>query len=276
MKKFITDIHTHSAYSFDGVSTLKDILARAQSMGVDFYGVAEHVDYDVFYRYGTSLYGILNEEEYFHGARHLQEDYAGVMNVLIGVECSYGQDPRVRTANRALIEKYAPDFVVNSVHTINGDDYYDGANYHDKDGVLRDKKEVYGEYLDMILESLDCGYAYDIVGHIGYVTRYAPYADTALHYENFADKLDKILQKIIDKNKILEVNASRGLAGLLPSEEILKRYFALGGRNISYGSDTHSADGICNDRGAVTAYLKALGFTHLTVPCKGEYIKVEL
>ncbi len=276
MKKFITDIHTHSTYSFDGVSTLKDILARAQAMGVDFYGVSEHADYDVFFRYGTSLHGILNEEEYFHGARHLQEDYAGVMNVLIGVECGYGQDPRVTVSNRELIAKYAPDFVVNSVHTINGEDYYDGVNYYDKNGVLRDKKEVYGEYLDIILESLDCGYAYDIVGHIGYVTRYAPYEDTAMHYEDFADKLDKILQKIIIKNKILEVNASKGLSGLFPSEGILKRYFELGGRNISYGSDTHSVDGICKDREAVVAYLKGLGFTHITVPCRGEYIKVEL
>ena len=124
MKKFITDVHTHSTYSFDGVSSLKDILARAQSMGVDFYGVSEHADYDIFFRHGTSLHGILNEEEYFHGARHLQEDYAGVMNVLIGVECGYGQDPRVTVSNRELIAKYAPDFVVNSVHSYGGADYY--------------------------------------------------------------------------------------------------------------------------------------------------------
>ena len=275
MKKFITDIHTHSTYSFDGISSLKDILARAQSMGVDFYGVSEHADYDVFYRHGTSLHALLDEEEYFHGARHLQEDYEGVMNVLIGIECGYGQDPRVTASNSALIEKYKPDFVVNSVHTINGEDYYDGAIYY-KNGVLRDKQEVYNEYLDMIYESLFCAYPYDIVAHIGYATRYAPYADKEMRYVDFVERIDKILRTIIAKGKILEVNASRALAGLLPTEDILRRYFALGGRNISYGSDTHGVDGICKARAEITAYLRGLGFTHITVPCRGEYIKVEL
>ena len=275
MKKFITDIHTHSRFSFDGLDELKDILARAQEIGVDFYGVSEHVDYDLQLKHGATEYAF-DAERYFHDARHLQEDYAGVMNVLIGVELAYARDARVQAYVKELVAQYTPDFVINSIHSLNGDDYYDGVPFYNEDGTLRDLKTVYGEYLDLVAESLHCPYHYDIVGHIGYPTRYAPQEDKALRYADFSDKIDTILHTIIEKNKILEVNASRGLDGLLPSDALLRRYFALGGRNVSYGSDTHGMQGICKERECVTAYLKDIGFTHIIVPCKGEYIKVEL
>ena len=274
--KFITDIHTHSFYSFDGIDLLKDIIAGAQERGVAFYGVSEHADYDIYLKHGASMHRILEEEEYFHEARHLQEDYAGVMNVLVGAELGYSPDPRVCDGYQKLIEKYAPDFIVNSVHSCKGDDYYDGVPYRNADGSPRDIKAVYEEYLDLILSSVNAPYAYDIIGHIGYADRYAPSGSAHITLAEYGDKIDAILQAIIEKNKILEVNAKRGLEGALPSDEIVKRYYALGGRNISYASDTHTVAGVCNDRERVVAYLKSIGFTHLTVPCKGEYIKVEL
>ena len=42
----LTDIHTHSAFSADGETALAEMLARARSLGVAYYGVSEHFDYD--------------------------------------------------------------------------------------------------------------------------------------------------------------------------------------------------------------------------------------
>ena len=84
--KMLTDIHNHSTFSFDGKNTLEDMLAAAQAKGVAFFGVSEHFDTDFF------IYGMhklrpevkpTDTESYFHRARHLQDDYAGVMNVLV-------------------------------------------------------------------------------------------------------------------------------------------------------------------------------------------------
>jgi len=278
MKKFLTDVHTHSTYSHDGKSALPDMLSHALEKEIAFYGVAEHFDFDS-YLLGGFKNIMTDAEEYFHGARHLQEDYEGCMNVLIGAEFGYAKDGRVMEFYKNLQEKYKPDFVVNSVHTLNGNDYYfQGAFYCVVDGkkVLKDKKEVYKEYLLAIRESLDAPFAYDIVGHVGYVTRYAPYEDKSMRYADYAKELDDILLTIIRKGKILEINASRGKGGFLPTEEILRRYYELGGRMVSYASDAHSTDKIANNRDEVVALLKAIGFTHITVPCKGEYIKVEI
>ncbi len=278
MRKFLTDIHTHSRYSFDGQSSLAEMLESALEKGLAFYGVSEHFDYDAFLYRGAQW--VTDGETYFHDARHLQENYEGCLNVAIGAEFGYSDDMRVQTFYREICEKYHPDFVVNSVHALRGNDYYHQEPFYtvDENGAraLRAKEEVYREYLQLLRNSLDAPYGYDIVGHIGYVTRYAPYADKQMRYAEYADKIDEILQTIIQKGKILELNASRGKEDFLPTEEVIRRYYALGGRRISYGSDAHEKGKVAYGREDAIALLKEIGFTYLTVPFKGEYIKVEI
>ena len=278
MPKLLTDVHNHSTYSFDGVSPLEKMLETARQKGVAFYGVSEHFDFDE-----GKANGGTNAEEYFHGARHLQEDYAGVMNVLVGAEIGFSPLPEFVERNRALIEKYQPDFVVNSIHACKGEDYYKQKPFYQTtcEGVeiLRPKKEAYREYLSLVRRSVDAPYPYDIIGHLGYPTRYAPYADKTLSLAEFGEEIDEILTAIIEKGKILEVNASNRLAPAFSpcaSEEIVRRYFALGGRQVSYASDAHVTESILRRRDEAVEMLRGIGFTHITVPCRGEYIKVEI
>ncbi|MBQ8323074.1 MAG: histidinol-phosphatase HisJ family protein [Clostridia bacterium] len=279
MKKFLTDIHTHSKYSFDGQSELAEMLAVAHGKGIDFYGVSEHFDYDLLCL-PVLPRGLTDAEAYFHGARRLQGDYEGAMNVLVGAEFSYADDEKAHRAYEETYKKYRPDFIVNSVHTLHGEDYYDGGCYYTTGGngdrVLRDKREVYEEYLGLVERSLLVSYPYDIVGHIGYVTRYAPYADASMPYEEYAARFDVILKTIVGKNKILEANTSVRDKTFLPTVDIFRRYFELGGRNVSLASDAHGVDRIAEKREEAVRKLKAIGFTHVTVPCKGEYIKLEM
>ena len=271
----MTDMHTHTTYSHDGKNSPNEMLEEAQKRGLAFYGVSDHFDYD----YDLSILSkeerlaLENGEEgeYFHALRHLQEDYEGVMNVSVGAEFGFSENAEVQGRYLATYEKYRPDYVINSVHGQDGKDY---ARYQ----FLWDKKTTYKEYLRIVRASLDAPYPYDIVGHIGYVARYVPFEDNSLSLEEFGEEIDEILQTIISKGKILEVNsANKTLAQrTLPSEEILRRYFALGGREISFGSDAHFVERIADKREEVVETLKRIGFTHLTIPFRGEKIKVEL
>ena len=275
MDKFLIDLHTHTTFSHDGKNTPAEMLSQAQKQGIAFYGVTDHFDYD----YDISLMSeaeykkICNgdEEEYFHALRHLQEDYAGVMNVLVGAEFGYSDRADVQGRYAMTYEKYRPDYVINSVHSINGRDFA----YTD---IAMSKAEIYGRYLQLVRNSLDVEYHYDIVGHIGYAARYVPFADKDFDLENFGAQIDDILQTIIKKDKILEVNsASKQLPNhTLPAEHIIERYYQLGGRKVSFGSDAHFQERIGNKWAEVVGMLKRIGFTHVTVPCRREHIKVEL
>lgn len=275
MEKWITDMHTHTTFSHDGKDPMEKMLRSAQEKGVAFYGVSEHFDYD----YDLSLMTAeearsvrnADPEEYFHHGRHCQEDYEGVMNVCIGAEFGYSEDPAVQARYLETYKKYAPDYVINSVH---GDKGRDFARF-----VFTESKEyTYKRYLQLVRQSLDVEYPYDIVGHIGYIARYVPYADGSLSLAEFGAELDDIFKTIIAKDKILEVNtANKNLPNrTLPSLDLVERYYALGGRKISFGSDAHFAERIADKREETAAALKKIGFEYVTVPCRGEHIKVRL
>lgn len=270
MQKFLTDVHTHSTFSYDGKEELKTMLKVAYEKGLAFYGVAEHFDYDVYTLKGEQY---IDEEEYFHSARHLQEDYAGCMNVLIGAEFGYIDDEKIQQMYVATYQKYRPDFIVNSVHCVNGEDYYLRKVFTEP--TMKKKKQVYSEYLGLVRRSLDACYPYDIVGHIGYPTRYASYEDNRLTLAEFGAEIDDILKTIIAKDKILEVN-SKGEGLFAPSEEIIRRYYQLGGRKVSFASDAHDSRRIADKREFVMEMLKNIGFTFITVPDRGEHLKVEI
>ena len=276
MKKFIVDMHTHSAFSHDGRAELKDMLAAAQKIDVAFYGVSEHYDFD----YNLSL--LSDEElrarleseagaEYFHAARHLQEDYEGVMNVAIGAEFGYSDEESVKARYVAEYEKFRPDYVINSVHTLDGKDF---AHFQ----FEGDKKAVYSAYLSAIRRSLDVPYPYHIVGHIGYAARYVCFEDVAFDLQEFGGQLDDIFRVIIEKGKILEVNtASKQLKQRsIPDKALLKRYFELGGRKICFGSDAHFPKRIAEKWEETVQTLKEIGFTYLTLPFRGEEIKIDI
>ena len=275
MKKFLTDVHTHTTYSHDGQDELRVMLDAAMKKSLTFYGISEHFDYDYdVTKMDAEEYAHTRNadpETYFHAARQAQEDYAGALNVLVGAEFGYSNKAEIQAMYLETYDKYRPDYVINSVHSVGGVDYCRCV-------YTKDKAETYREYLRLIRESLDAPYPYDIVGHIGYIARYVPYADGRITVEEFGAELDDIFQTIIEKDKILEINSSsKQLPQLaLPSLELVRHYYELGGRKISYGSDAHGCVRIADKREEVVAALKEIGFTHITVPCRGEHIKVEI
>ena len=272
----LTDIHTHSTWSADADSPLEDMVQTARQKGLAYFGVSEHFDYD-YIPAGLTYNGSpvrTDEEGYFAQARALQRQLNDKnFTFLAGCELGYTDDPATQNTYSALIQKFSPDFVVNSVHTCDGYDCWFGDYFDGKD-----KNYAYSRYLERVLSSLSAPYRYDIVAHIGYVSRNAPYAYPKLRYSDFAALYDAILTGIISRGKILEVNSSSRGAGsaFLPDTDVLARYFELGGREVSFASDAHFVGRICAGREEVVSALKSVGFEYITVPCRGERIKVPI
>ena len=271
-----TDIHTHTAFSGDGRSTIDEMIGRALQLGLTHYGISEHINYD-YDRIGFTVDGepfpSTDEAAYFRRARALQKQYAAKIRILVGAEFGYDHSSRAQERYAALAERYRPDFIVNSVHTCRGDDCYLPQYFSGKS-----KEFVYNCYLYRVLESLDAPYPYDIVAHLGYCSRNATYPDPKLRYEEYSDVLDEILKRTIAKDKILEVNTSAKTAGspFIPDIDILSRYYELGGRKISFASDAHDTSRVGDKRELVCEALKKIGFTCITVPDRGKHLQIEL
>ena len=280
MEKTCIDIHTHTIFSYDGKNSPAEMLEEAQKKGLAYYGVSEHFDYD----YDISLMSqeLYKEtrnrdtEEYFYTLRQWQKAYEGVMKVIVGGEFAYSEQASAQDRYKVTYEKYRPDYVINSVHSMGGMDFA-YADYVKNAEFYANRQWIFGEYLRLIRASLDAPYPYDIVGHIGYAARYVPFEDKSISLEEFGEQIDDILLTIIQKDKILEINsANKTLPNrTLPAEHIIQRYFELGGRKVSFGSDAHFVERIADKYEEAVEMLKKIGFTYFTVPFRGEHIKVE-
>lgn len=270
----LTDIHTHTSFSPDGRNDIEEMISQAKAQNIAYYGIAEHFDYDYLVNgltFGGEPATYTDAEKYFLTGRAVQEREKGNLRLLLGCEFGYTANRAASPLYKKIIETYRPDFIVNSVHTNKISDYYYPDAYSNKL-----KAEAYKEYFDLVLRSTKADYPYDIIAHLGYCSRYAPYKDTKILHAEFKTEIDDILKEIVFRDKILEVNtAARGSGSeFLPDIDILARYYDFGGRNVSFASDAHDVKRIAEKRDTVVAALKEIGFTGVTVPVKGEYLLI--
>lgn len=267
------DTHVHTKNSHDGKVPIAKIIDLAKEQGLCYLATTDHLDYD--FEYGKNkapvTWPMLNLEEYYKewqiAKQALDCDKNNTLNLCFGIEASYDPSDIVKQKYQETIAKYPFDVVINSVHCVDGYDVYFKTAF-----LFRRKKHVYKRYLETILESLDAPYHYDIVAHIGYIAHGAPYRDATLKYEDFPNEIDAILNGIIARGKAMEINFHHEMA---PGRDIVQRYYDLGGRKISYGSDAHRGD-ICKNFDDAVAMLKEIGFTHLSTFVKGQEILVEI
>ncbi len=271
------DIHTHSTFSYDGHSSLADMISAAKAQKMRYFGVAEHFDYDCVAD-GVLIYGKpvppIDAKKYFSAVREMQRTHnTQDFTLLAGGEFGFSPTAQAQENYFRVAEEFSPDFIVNSVHTLFGFDCYFAEAFEGKT-----KSYAYGKYLERVRESLDAPYRYDIVAHLGYASRNAPYEDKKFRYKEFSSLFDDILSTIIAKKKILEVNSSSKGAGSewLPDRDVLSRYFELGGRRVCFASDAHDVARVGNKFDLVVNTLKQIGFSYLTVPINGKEIQLEV
>jgi len=256
------DTHVHSTNSHDGKASLAKDVEVAKAKGLEYLSITDHCDYDFEYGGCTApvKWQFLKLDEYYQDYKNvkskLDKDENNTLTFGFGIEAAYCDNEKCFKKYQEIIAKYPFDIVINSVHSVNGKDVYFKSAF-----LFKTKKQVFGDYLDTILKSLDAPYQYDTVAHIGYIAHGAPYRDRFLRYVDFPEKIDAILKGIIERNKAMEVNFHHEMN---PPRDIIERYYELGGRKISYGSDAHKGD-ICKEYENVSKMLKEIGFTHYSV-----------
>ena len=262
------DCHTHSIFSSDGELSIEKMTAIALEKGLSYLAVTDHVDFDGVGLRPADIAARNAEIEALKGQFPDIDISFGMefgMKDKAAYEDAYGHvkdchmdfvDPAAQRRAKELIESTPFDVIINSVHFAGGLDLYFPEYFKG-----RTKKQAYELYLDTVYESLFAEFSFDIVGHLGYVTRQAPYPDKEIRLSESGEKIDRILKRIIASDKTLEVNTNRGLN---PNAEILARYFELGGRNVSFGSDAHHG-GLCDGWDEAVKVLKDIGFSELSV-----------
>ena len=254
------DSHTHSIHSHDGRERIKTLVNTANNLGLEYYAITEHLDKDYQFGKKERLCRQLNLPLYKKHFDKVKSKYKGSTYLAFGIELGY--DKRLEDYYSNIIKNYDYDVVINSVHTIGGIEAYYGDIFKNTT-----QEEIYNKYLDTVIDMVNAPYNYNIVSHIGYITRYARYQNNLLYQDIFKDKIDKMLKLIVDKDKTLEINTHvhKNNMEYLPEFDILKRYYELGGRNITFSSDAHHKEQIAEKYDLATTVAKEIGFKEWTV-----------
>jgi len=257
-----TDFHTHSIFSGDARDGLEDMVISAVQKGCGYFAATEHCNLDFdYHRVNIPPSDLAGYAEEFRRVKKLHGDK---IRLTYGIELGF--DGHCNAGYSELLKKYGFEYVINSVHLINGEDCYN-KNYFD----IYNYKTAIENYLKAVRQSLDVPYRFDALGHFGYVTRNCPAANADM-YAVSPDLCDDILKTVIERGIILEANSAvlNAPKPVTPAADILRRYRELGGELIIYGSDAHSAGSVCRSRGDAMAHLAALGFRWHTVLEEGK------
>jgi histidinol-phosphatase (PHP family) len=250
----IIDSHMHSSYSPDADHTLEAMSRAAIRAGLRGIIFTEHLELDQ----GEPHEPMLRIGPYIVDVRRIQASFAGKLHIGLGIEAGFTMN--TLETMESILTPLPLDFVIGSVHVVGGQDLFYGAYFE-----RQSQWEAYRGYLNAILETAKGTSCYSVLGHIGFISKIAPYTHPELRYEDHPDLIDEIFKTVIDKGKGIELNTSgiRTLGWCLPQLSFVKRYRALGGEIITIGSDAHRVDHVAHGIEPGIELLKAAGFKYV-------------
>lgn len=251
------DYHIHSKYSIDGKMTMDEACRQAIELGLDEIVFTDHIDLD--WPDNRTHFDMDNIKRYIESIESMQEKYEGALTVKKGMELGF-QPSLLEDFNR-LLDIFPVDFVIASVHVVDGMDPYLKDYYSGKT-----KEESYVRYYEEILKMIEIFDNFDVIGHIDYVKRYSPIPWEDGDHLYGLDLIEEIFKILIERDKGIEVNTSgyRHVSDApMPNIDIVKKFHEMGGRIITIGSDAHHTEGLAYSFDRAIKELRQAGITYL-------------
>jgi histidinol-phosphatase (PHP family) len=172
-------------------------------------------------------------------ARRLQEKYASRITIYLGFETEAW--PGYGPAVRALVKTFRPDYLVGSVHHVEGIPFdYSPEEYRAAAEKTGGVEALYCRYYDLQLEMIE-RLRPGLVGHLDLVRIHDPEWPDRMKLPPIACRIRRNLKRMEELSLILDCNCRRLPAGgeTYPAREILLWARELGVAAVP-GDDSHS------------------------------------
>lgn len=268
----LTDLHLHTRLSDDAEQSENNCVSgyckKAKELGLQYIAITEH--YDIIEDKGTG--GLINADLnecaslVLAEKRKMLEDGRSSLTLLHGVELAHLHTHKEQAKKVLSEQKY--DFVIGSLHVLKNEFDFWQCDYSGYSDELLNK--LFCDYLGELYEIVrECDF--DTLAHCTYPLRYyarhskAP--DLCGNPSVFKEEYTKIFKKLIERGKALEINTSGIKNGgfMLPTEDLVKLYYDLGGRYITLGSDSHDVKHLGSGINEAEQLIKEIGFDGVTV-----------
>lgn len=224
------DFHMHSAVSYDGRNTGREMALAAREAGLQEICFTDHLDYDP-----RGLVKMDFETDAYNNAY----DDLDVPGIVIRRGAEFGMLRNNADQLKKDLQRRHFDFIIGSCHFTQDLDIYFAPFW---EGKTMEQAELL--YLEEILACVQAHEDFDVLGHLTYISKAASNpTHRPVVYDRYREVVDEILRTLAQKGKGMEVNTSgKDCCGLfLPDETYLRRFKELGGRIVTVGSDAHDA-----------------------------------
>lgn len=261
------DLHVHTTFS-DGVHTVEQIVAAAAARGMASIGISDHSYTDFDLRYCLRREAM---DDYRREVRRVQAQYAGIIEVYLGLEYDGYSAPEDRTLY---------DYLIGDCHYIKTYDGYHSVD-HARDEQWAAIETYFGgdsiaysrAYFDTYVERTAL-HRPDILGHFDLSAKFGFVDETDPRYRAMATEA---LLACLEVTPLVELNTGAIARGVretpYPADFLLPELRAHGGR-IILNSDAHRAENLAFWFDKAVELLRAAGFRSVVQLRGGQFTEV--
>ncbi len=278
-KPWLVSLHGgHSgAYCDHAEDTLEGLVQAAVASGMHTYGLTEHaprVAPDLVYAEEKAMgWDVAHLEKLFDDyvaeARRLQRAYSGEIALLVGFEIEVVPVQRYATVMQDLREHYALDYIVGSVHWVDGIIIdYTRALFDEAVEACGGLEGLALRYYDTVADML-VALRPEVVGHLDLVRRHGG-EDPALETPAVRERARSVLALAKEQDAILDINTAayrKGLSTPYPAPWLLEAANEVGVA-CCFGDDAHRIGEVGAGIPEARDYLLAHGIEEVTTLCR--------
>ncbi len=265
------DYHIHTARCGHGTGEASDYLEQATALNLREIGFTEHLP--LFHTIDSTLAMswddlpiYVAEIERLKGLTAAGTGTAGTL-VKLGIEVDY--IPKFAKQAQAVIAEYDFDFVMGSIHFIDGWGF-DDRRYIDNYEVF-ELKTLYERYFELFVEAAESG-LFDVMAHPDLIKKFYQLPEEPRHlYERVATVLAA-------NNVAIEVSSAglrKPCREIYPSQTFLNicREAKVA---VTMGSDAHAPEQVAENFNEVRASLVRAGYTEVATFAARQRMAMEL
>ncbi|OIO70589.1 MAG: histidinol phosphatase [Zetaproteobacteria bacterium CG1_02_49_23] len=230
----VPDYHMHTPRCNHATGNVMDYCQAALNVGLKEIGMSDHSPmpggFDAAWR-------MANNElpDYLAEVENARDTLAGRLDVRIGIEADF--HPGTENAVSGMIQAYAWDYVIGSVHYI-GDWAFDNpdelARWKDMD-----VEQAYCDYFELVGQSALSG-MFDVIGHPDLIKKFGQRPPEGSIRVEMAE--NAMLESVLASGAALEISSAglrKPVGEIYPQARIVHKAAKLG-IPFAFGSDAHA------------------------------------
>lgn len=248
----LADYHLHTNRCGHAVGPVAEYVEQAQVLGLAEIGFADHLP--LFHKIDSSLTMSWDDLPFYLADINKLRSETGMPVVRLGVEVDYL--PSQTGQIRAVLENNEFDYVVGSVHFVDGWGIDDRREIHYYDEYRLE--DLYNRYFELLVQGAQSG-LFDVMAHPDLIKKFFKLEPEPVHL------YDPVIKAIASAGVALEFSSAglrKPCRETYPSGEFLKicRRYDI---PLTLGSDAHAPDQVGFGFPGLVRQLREVGYSEL-------------